>query len=348
MNKNRVNELMASMKSFSKDKYQKSELLPEMFNLQCEIVGLTFNDDHAATAELKIWDVERHLEQLNKDCGGVAEKELRKFRDQSREFSNLIRAEVSGNRGETKTLRALEGIQSQNVILRNVELSEGGRRTELDFVVITPAAITIVEVKNTAKNIFIDENGDYYRNSEYQRLDCNIAEKMRTKEELLDSALTKGGIKDYVIKSVVVFTDNRIEVHNKYQHIQTCFVSQLASIIDGFGMASISAPVDMRSAETAIQSVAFKESYPFEFDVAQYKENFATLMAVLEDASSVEDETLEEKFVKLDTTEQKTRKEVQEKKSFWNRYGTYLGGVAAAALFAVTTATIMTVVKEVA
>ena len=132
MNKNRVNELMASMKSFSKDKYQKSELLPEMFNLQCEIVGLTFNDDHAATAELKIWDVERHLEQLNKDCGGVAEKELRKFRDQSREFSNLIRAEVSGNRGETKTLRALEGIQSQNVILRNVELSEGGRRTELE------------------------------------------------------------------------------------------------------------------------------------------------------------------------------------------------------------------------
>ena len=72
MNMNRVNELMASMNSFGKEAYHKSELLDEMFALQSEIVSLTFNEDHAATADLKIWDVERHLEQLNADCGNAA------------------------------------------------------------------------------------------------------------------------------------------------------------------------------------------------------------------------------------------------------------------------------------
>lgn len=42
MNMNRVNELVASIESFGKEKYQKSELLTEMFSLQREIVGLTF------------------------------------------------------------------------------------------------------------------------------------------------------------------------------------------------------------------------------------------------------------------------------------------------------------------
>lgn len=43
MNMNRVNEMVATMESFRKEKYQKNELLTEMFALQQEIVGLTFN-----------------------------------------------------------------------------------------------------------------------------------------------------------------------------------------------------------------------------------------------------------------------------------------------------------------
>ena len=154
MNTNRVNELVASMKSFGKEKYQKSELLTEMFALQQEIVGLTFNGDHASTADLKIWDVERHLEQLNRDCGNAADEELQKFKDGSKVLCNLIKAEISGNRGETKAFRTLQFIRSKNTILKNVELSDGDIRTELDAVVITPGTITIIEVKNTAKNIF--------------------------------------------------------------------------------------------------------------------------------------------------------------------------------------------------
>ena len=178
----RIEEMMAAMKSFGKDKYQKSELLSEMFALQQEIVELTFNGEHASTADLRIWDVERHLEQMNLDCGNVADEALQAFKNGSKTLCNLIKAEVSGARGEAKAFRTLQYIRNKNIVLRNVELCDGDLRTELDAVVIMPGTIVIVEVKNTAKDIFIDENGDYYRTGEFLRWDCNIAEKMLTKK----------------------------------------------------------------------------------------------------------------------------------------------------------------------
>lgn len=90
MRTERVNELKASMKSFGKEKYQKAELLDEMFALQQEIVSLTFNQDHAALAELRIWDVEKHLEQMNEELGNVADEELQRFIEGSKILCNLI------------------------------------------------------------------------------------------------------------------------------------------------------------------------------------------------------------------------------------------------------------------
>ena len=78
-----------------------------------------------------------------------------------------------------------------NIILKNIELKDGDDRTELDAVVITPYGITIVEVKNTARDIFIDENGNYYRTGEFLNWDCNIVQKMNLKEDLLKRALEK-------------------------------------------------------------------------------------------------------------------------------------------------------------
>ena len=95
---NRVNEIMAAMKSFSKEKYQKNELLTEMLTLQKEIVEVAFSGMNSSTADLKIWDVERHLEQLNQDFGNIANEELHRFKEGSKTFCNLIKAEISGNK----------------------------------------------------------------------------------------------------------------------------------------------------------------------------------------------------------------------------------------------------------
>lgn len=286
MRADRVEELMRAMKSFGKEKYEKSELLTEMFALQQEIVELTFNDEHASTADLKIWDVERHLEQMNRDCGNVADEELKQFKNGSKTLCNLIKAEISGARGEAKAFRTLQNIRSKNIVLKNVELSDGDNRTELDAIVITGGAVTIIEVKNTAKDVFIDENGNYFRTGEFLRWDCNIAEKMSIKEALLRKALENSGVQDIQIKNIVVFTDTRIEIQNKYSGIRICFVSQLPYIIGGFKGIRQMTDEEMKAAEAAIRNAESKEAYPFEFDVPQYKRDFATLMAILEEASA--------------------------------------------------------------
>ena len=328
MNTNRVNEMVNNMKSFGKERYQKGELLTEMFALQREIVELTFNETHASTADLRIWDVERHLEQLNKDCGNVADEELAIFKEESKSLCNLIKAEVSGNRGEAKAFRSFQYIHSSNLILKNVELSDGERRTELDAIVITPMGIIIVEVKNTAKDIFIDENGDYYRIGQFLRWDCNIAQKISLKEELLGKALEDEGVMNVPINSIVVFTNNRIEVQNKYSGIKTCFVSQLAHLIDDYKTDQIIEYDQMIRIKEIIRGVENKEAYLFDFDVAQYKKDFATLMMILEDASA---RTKEEKTEREEVSSKNESKWRKVHSFISSRYAGYVGSAAAAA-----------------
>lgn len=299
MKTKRIEELMAGMKSFGKESYHKSELLSEMFALQQEIVELTFNGEHASPADLKIWDVEKHMEQLNEECGHAADEEFQRFQEGSKTLSNLIKAEISGNRGEYKAFKTLEYIRSQNRVFKNVELSDGDVHTELDAVVITPKCLTIVEVKNTSKNIFIDEEGNYYRTGEFLKWDCNIAEKMSVKECLLRKVLETAGLAHIQIRSVVVFTNNRIEVQNKYRQIRTCFVSQLAYIIDGYRLEDIISMEEMDQIQNVVEEAECKETYPMDFDVQQYKADFANLMVTLEMAmaktNEIDVEVVEEK-----------------------------------------------------
>lgn len=289
MNTNRKNELLSGMESFNKESFHRSELLDEMMKLQSELVMLTFNEEHAAIANLRLWDVEQHLKDLNEQLGNVADKELEKFISESKVLCNLIKAEVSGHRGEYKAFSVLEHLKSKNIVLKNVELSDGDLRTEIDALVITPAGLTIVEVKNTSRNIFIDENGSYYRTGEFLKWDCNISEKMALKERLLRKTLENAETMIPNITKLVVFTDNRIEVQNKCKEIRTCFVSQLTYIIDGLRETCIFTEGIMEQLETVILAASNEERYPFEFDVNTYKNDFADLMVLLEEASAKEE-----------------------------------------------------------
>ena len=58
---NRIKEILSLMQSFKKETYHKDELLPEYFELQKEMINLTFNDNHAENGKLRIWDVENHF-----------------------------------------------------------------------------------------------------------------------------------------------------------------------------------------------------------------------------------------------------------------------------------------------
>ncbi len=299
---NRVNELVASMKSFGKEKYYKEEVFTEMLALQQEIAALTFNLDWNSAANLKIWDVERHLEQLNNECGNVANEELRNFMDGSKKLSNCIKAEISRRRGEGRVFKTLEDIDTPKLILENVDLKNGDERTKLDAVIITSQMITIVEIKNSSKNVYIREDGVYYRKGEHCIPDCNIEDKMKLKEELLKKVLSANGFENVLINSLVVFTNAMVEIENRCEKITTCFISQINSIIEKQHSDMSLDYNEMIRIYRTVRAAAIKEEYLGKLNVESYKTDFATLKVLLEDASAKKDSVEKEKFVDVSKT----------------------------------------------
>lgn len=281
----RKQEIVSSIKSGAKASYHRSEVLPELLALQQEIVSLTFNQDHADLANLKIWDVENHLSQMNVENGEIASEELSRFQSGCRHMSNLIKAEISGNWGESKAFAALDRVRAEKIVLKNVELSEEDQRTEIDAVLIGRKGAFIIEVKNTKRDIFIDHDGSYYRTGQYLRFDSNIGERLRSKKDLLKNALRKAGLDKIEIFEIVVFTNNRIEVVNQCESIQTCFLGQLPYIIDEWKKGGHITSEEMRRAAQAIEEARCYETYPLELDVERFKSDYAELMAKLEAAS---------------------------------------------------------------
>ena len=65
----RIQQIVNELHSCNKELYRRDEILPELLGLQDEIVRLTFNEIHGEQAQLRIWDVENHLEELNRENG---------------------------------------------------------------------------------------------------------------------------------------------------------------------------------------------------------------------------------------------------------------------------------------
>ena len=278
----RINEIIKSMKSFSKEAYHRTEILPELFQLQKELVKVVFDNEHAKNSDLRIWDVERYLDQTSVSKGNVGYEELIKFKNDSKEICNRIKTEVSGQWGENKTFQRLENMKCSGNVIRNVELTSDGCRTEIDGVVVTARGIFLIEVKNTKKNILIDEVGNYYRTGNYMNMDSNIGYKMRNKVSLLKDALANKGIVNTRIESLVVFTNNRIEVNNHFDEIKTCFLGQLPYIIEDFKGNRIYTDEEISLITNIIEEVKCKEVYKFDLDIDEFKKNFAILVSKIE------------------------------------------------------------------
>ena len=290
MNEKRVNEIISQITAFSKDTYARSEYLPELLKLQKELIDLTFNAEHAENGDLRLWDVERHLRKMNDERGHVADDELARFVKGSKVVCNNISAEFSGNAGEQKVFRALDNLGCQNSVLHNVELEFDGRRTEIDAIVFTNHAIFIIEIKNSKKNIFIDENGEFYRIGNSMHHDCNIADKMDDREALLRKALERAGMDYLKIFKIVTFTNPRLDVECKYHYIKVCPSNYLTSFIEKFTSNQWYSYEDICTMTEAVTEVKCPEEYKMSIDMTEFKRDFAILMAKLESAEEAEKE----------------------------------------------------------
>lgn len=308
----KLNMVLEKLTAFSKAKYLKADIESELRKLQKEIVTLVFDTEHALNSRLTIWDVYYHFVQKNAELGGVADGLMKKFQEQCFSFSNLIKAEISGNRGESLTAQRLSYLHGQHKILHNIELSNEDGTTELDFVVFTSRAVFILEVKNTRKQVLVDEFGDYYKVGDFTRFDCNLKNKMNFREMLLRKKLEEAMphlIQDMNVVKLVIFTNKEVELHNKCKELQTCFLAQLPYIIDDFAGEDLYSAEDITVMAEALSSANNTQEYEFEMDMQKFKEDFATILVTLETAEEkeegVEESVIEKTEIPTTTSESK-------------------------------------------
>ena len=100
---------------------------------------------------------------------------------------------------------------------------------------------------------------------------------------------------------------------------------------------------EMERAESAIKEAESKEAYPFEFDVKQYKRDFATLMATLEEASAKKEAAaLDEEVV----NETKVSAWTRVKSFLKSRYVGYAGSAVAAAAVTIVSTVAMNAIRK--
>ena len=268
--------LLSSLKGLSKDVYSREELLPEMDLLEEEMAQIVFEDELDIPSEyVHMSYIMKHLHEMNNEAGNVADQELKKLSRLAAIFSNHVRAQQSGITGEDKVEHYLGYMKSNHMVLRNLQLSDGVHNTEIDFLVLKQGVATIVEVKNSRRDVYIDSNGDMYKTGRYENFDSHLGAKMDFRAEIIQQLLKNAGFENMRIEKVVVFTNNRIQVQKDYRGFRVCFLSRLPHLIDDFyGTGVIQFTKHLQQMADYIQSKDLNEYYPFEMDVQEFKEAF--------------------------------------------------------------------------
>ena len=268
--------LLSSLKGLSKDVYSREELLPEMVQLEKEMAQIVFEDGLDIPAEyVHMSYIMKHLHEMNNVAGNVADQELKRLSRLASIFSNHVRAQQSGITGEDRVEQYLDYMKSNHVVLRNLQLSDGVHNTEIDFLVLKQGVATIVEVKNSKRDIYIDAAGDMYKIGRYKNFDSHLGAKMDFRAEVIKQLLKDAGFENMKIEKVVVFTNNRIQVQKDYRGFRVCFLSRLPHLIDDFyGTGVIQFTKHLQQIADFIQSKDLNEYYPFDMDVQEFKEAF--------------------------------------------------------------------------
>ena len=268
--------LLSSLKGLSNDVYSREELLPQMDQLEKEMAMMVFEDGLDIPSEyVHMSYIMKHLHIMNNEAGNVADDELKKLSRLASIFSNHVRAQQSGMTGENKVEQYLGYMKSNHIVLRNLQLSDGMHNTEIDFLVLKQGVATIVEVKNSRRDVYIDENGDMYKTGRYENFDSHLGAKMDFRAEIIKQLLKDAGFENMRIEKVVVFTNNRIQIKKDYRGFRVCFLSRLPHLIDDFyGAGVIQFTKHLQQMADYIQSKDLNEYYPFEMDVQEFKEAF--------------------------------------------------------------------------
>lgn len=150
---------------------------------------------------------------------------------------------MSGIKGERLVSRTLEFISRPNTqVFRNVYVSDGLSQTELDAVVLTDAAVIVLEIKKVKSDLTLTEDGRMVFVGNECHDDIPLCEKMALKRKLLKKYLerqlaVKGLNIPVFVDSYIVFSAPKgqfIYIDDRYHREKHCFRTGLNKTIENY------------------------------------------------------------------------------------------------------------------
>ena len=272
--------------------YTNAEIIEKCGQLQGAMAKAVFEKTHAENMRSR--DLLLHFGALAKEYKLQDSDLYRSFCAEARELGYTIGTYKKGMNGEKIARRALKLLSfDQDVkILYNVELEDEDAAAEYDAIAITPYGLFVVEVKNWDYDMKISEKGLLTRKD--GSVSYDIPGRMGIKEALLREVLGDNFPKQFY--SLIVFPQENVKLDDRYHKIPLTFGGGATHEIRAFAKhgKTLSAQNINKVAELILS--AHKEQKGLcPVKCKQLKEDFANLMAKIEDTSSATPEPSEKK-----------------------------------------------------
>lgn len=272
---------LESTGSMMKETYNKKDVEKELREFQKQVVLKVFDEAHGK--DLRICDVQAHINELAVAKGLELSPEITKFNAMSEALSACIAREIAGNKGERHMIRTLKMVKERNEFITNLELSDTDFVTEIDGIVITRKAIFLLETKYSVKDMVITSEGNYVEAENPGQIYSNLGEKVNEKEYLLRNALKNAGFdKNIKIEKMIVFSNSSSRLYNQYDYFSSCYCSQLPHVIDEYEGADEYSVDDIRELASILKAEQNSKKYAFDFDFEEYRYLFADALAYVE------------------------------------------------------------------
>ena len=289
MDNSNIQEIVDNLHACSKKEYSRDEFFKEALELQDEMVDVAFGRKNGSINNLMVQNIVEYYSRLIKKYNINADYELKKFSEEAYIFSREICNYKSGIKGEERTFKMLELLESKSRFLTNVEIGNGKRCTEIDALVITPKCITIVEVKNIKDGVRIEKSGQLSQNGKTL---LNLSGKMKEKIRYIRPYLKRVNIDDSKLQSIVVFTNDECELKYNNSNINTCKLADLNEFIESYDGDDVISINQMEELEKIINKERRFGTYKPNINASQLKYDFAVLKCRI--ADEIENKLIEQ------------------------------------------------------
>ena len=206
---------------------------------------------------------------------------------------------MSGAKGESLVSRRLEFLNRPNTqIFRNVYITDGIDKTELDGIVLTDNGVIILEVKKVKSDLTLSEDGRMVFAGDECYDKVPLAQKMALKRRLLKKCLEKAvADKDLdipvYVDSFIVFSEPKgqyIKIDDRYRREKHCFRTGLNKKLESYlGCAHYKADQLAQLGEIFSEMESNVKRFETELNYDEVRRSLAEALAVLQDALAVQE-----------------------------------------------------------